>query len=428
MKVLLVSDAGSIHTKRWTASLKRAGVDIVVFSITPATDGFYTENGIRLSVFDLFNYPKKGIVSRFKALHRHIRAVHTLRRVIESERPDILHAHYATSYGLVAALSGFHPLLMSVWGSDVYEFPYLSKLNALAVRFMLGKAEKVLSTSKAMAQQTSRFYNGKIEITPFGVDTRLFDRDMCRSDCGEFVIGTVKTLSEKYGIDTLIEAFALFSDMVRSAAEVRPAGADGHTGADIPAEAGGLAATVRPVRLVIAGRGKDRAKLERLAERLGIADKVEFLGAVEHSSLPDVFARFDVAVFLSREESFGVAAIEAMACRRPVIASDAVGFKEIIEDGCGIIVPKNNPQAAADAMFALMTDDAARSDFAENGRQRVVREYEWSENVAAMVKIYKDVLTETEPVEKTSETMSEKSSATSSDKPSDKPSDKSFDK
>ena len=59
MKVLLVSDAGSIHTRRWAASLSEAGVDTVLFSITPADDGFYREKNIKVYVFDLFRYKKE---------------------------------------------------------------------------------------------------------------------------------------------------------------------------------------------------------------------------------------------------------------------------------------------------------------------------------------------------------------------------------
>ena len=172
MKVLLVSDAGSIHTKRWASSLKDAGVDIVLFSITPADEGFYSQKDIRLYVFDLFSYKnrkgrggKKKVIPLFAPLAAHADAVRLLKKVLQEEKPDILHAHYATSYGLVAALSGYHPFVLSVWGSDVYEFPEQSFVNRTAVKYMLGKADRVLSTSRAMAVRTSLYYKGDIGIT-----------------------------------------------------------------------------------------------------------------------------------------------------------------------------------------------------------------------------------------------------------------------
>ena len=59
MKVLMVSDSGSIHTRRWASSLKEAGVDIVLYSITPESEEFYKEKGIKLYIFDLFRYKKE---------------------------------------------------------------------------------------------------------------------------------------------------------------------------------------------------------------------------------------------------------------------------------------------------------------------------------------------------------------------------------
>ena len=258
MKVLMVSDCGSIHTERWALSLADAGIDVVLFSITPGNPGIYAEKGIKLQVFDLFRYKKKkngslkgAIFSFFEALSAHCRAVRSLKRLIAAEKPDLLHAHYATSYGLVAALSGFHPLMVSVWGSDVYEFPRLSALNRMAVRFILGKADRVLSTSHAMAEEASRYCRKDIGITPFGVDTDLFRpaADSAGKDA-TVVFATVKTMSSRYGIDLLIKAYAQMRRKL-------------HFGNPLQA--------VPDTLLRIAGDGPDLAMLRRLAEDEGVA-------------------------------------------------------------------------------------------------------------------------------------------------------------
>ena len=376
MKILMVSDAGSIHTERWTAALKGAGMDIVLFSITPAPDDFYEKNSIKLYFFDLFRYKKEKNVAKFSRFISHVKAVNALKKVIREEKPDILHAHYATSYGLVAALAGFHPLVVSVWGSDVYEFPEQSRLNRMMVEYILSKADRVLSTSNAMAVKTSRYYRGDIGITPFGVDTGLFRPCRDRS-CGErvpdgedtVVFGTVKTLSRKYGIDLLVRAFAMVKN--------RLADKDGH-----PCGA----------RLVIAGGGPDRKELEALAAELGVGDSVIFAGRTEHDEVPRLYDRMDVAVFLSREESFGVSAVEAMSCGVPVIASDADGFREILAEGAGVIVPRENPEAAADAMMELAGNPSLRHRLGEAGRMKAVKYYNWQDNVAAMEDEYRNLL------------------------------------
>ena len=373
MKVLLVSDAGSIHTKRWASSLEDAGLDMVLFSITPADEDWYCRKGIKIYVFDLFGYKKKKNSFKKKknlvaSLTAHAGAVRALRTVIRKEKPDILHAHYATSYGLVAALSGFHPFVVSVWGSDIYEFPRQSAVNRMAVKYILGRADRVLSTSCAMAAETARYCRGDIGITPFGVDTDIFRKLPESRNDGCIVFGTVKTLSRKYGIDILLKAFARMSSV--------------------------MAGTAFPVdtRLVIAGKGPDMAELERLASKLGIASAVDFIGEVSHEDVPAIYSGLDVAVFLSREESFGVSAVEAMACEVPVIASDADGFREVLDGGAGIVVPREDPDAAARAMLKLAVDAGARRALGKRGREKVCRCYEWRSNVRDMIAEYEAVL------------------------------------
>ena len=135
MKILILSDAQSIHTKRWVSSLSGRGIKVVLFTIKPESDNFYSEIGVKVYTFDLFAYKNhSGILSLFKSISAHLKAVSYLKHVIKQETPDILHAHYATSYGLIAALSSFTPFFLSVWGSDIYEFPYKSKINRLAVK------------------------------------------------------------------------------------------------------------------------------------------------------------------------------------------------------------------------------------------------------------------------------------------------------
>ena len=74
-----------------------------------------------------------------------------LNTILRDWRPDILNAHYASGYGTTAALAGAKPLLLSVWGSDVYDFPYQGLLQAMLIRFNLRRATAIASTSRAMA-------------------------------------------------------------------------------------------------------------------------------------------------------------------------------------------------------------------------------------------------------------------------------------
>jgi len=364
MRVLMVADARSVHTRRWAVSLLNAGVDIAVYSIYPSGDSFFEDNDVRLYEFDLFTYRRSaGLRSMASMLSRHSAAVRSLRQVISRERPDILHAHYVTSFGLIAALTGFHPLVVSVWGSDVYEFPYQSALNRLSVKFILRSADKILSTSHVMARQTSRFTSRDIEVIPFGVDTGIF-RSYGKIHYGPFVVGNVKTLSPKYGIDVLIRAFSLVREH--------------NPGTDL--------------RLVIVGDGPSRDEYVRLASELGVGEDTVFEGRVPNTSLPEYYNSFSVAVSLSRNESFGVVAVEAMSCGCPVIVSDAEGFTEVVADGLtGIVVPKDDPAAAAAAIQRFIDDPSLRDRMGNEGAERARSLYDWKDSVAKMINVYRNV-------------------------------------
>jgi glycosyltransferase involved in cell wall biosynthesis len=373
MKVLVVSDAQSVHTQRWTSALKEKGVDVVLYTIKPVTDDFYSSRGIKCHFFDLFDFKreKKG---KLYAVKRHFQAVSHLKQVLKEEKPDILHSHFVTSYSLIAALACYRPFIVSVWGSDVYLYPKKSPLNKAIVKFILSCADKILSTSNVMARECRKYTAKPIGITPFGVDTELFKRGGNNNlNCGDtegsraekFVIGSVKTLAENYGTEYLIRAFKRVVD--------RNPG--------------------KELSLELVGKGPDEERLKVIAGELGITDKVHFRGFINQKELPKVYSNFNIACYLSNSESFGVSAIEAMSCKCPVVASDADGFTEVIEDGVtGIIVPKRDPEATADAIQKFIENPQLLCTMGKAGRERVCSHYKWEGNVNTMISIYKSVL------------------------------------
>ena len=356
MRILILSEANSIHTKRWVEALCLRNVDIMLVSLSKPRDGFYVDLGVKClyieeAKFDAPTVSKIGYLKLIKITIKAIREFH----------PDILHAHYASSYGLIGALAGFHPYIVSVWGSDVYEFPNLNPINKKIIKYTLRKAEVLLSTSGVMANETRKYTDKDILITPFGVDTNRFKKAGKGVPEGTFVVGNVKTLAPKYGIDVLIKAYKLVVDR----------------NPDLDSE------------LRIYGTGPCREEYGRLAESLGIADKVKFMGWVDNAKLPEVYSSVSVSVSVSDSESFGVVAVEAMACECPVVTSDADGFTEVVDNGVtGFIVPKRNVEATADAIQRFIDDPALRSKMGHEGRERVLRLYDWEKNVETMYNIY----------------------------------------
>lgn len=360
MRIFILSDANSVHTKRWVASLYKNGVEIYLFSFRDDLDNYYSS--FSNLVFWGCHIRSQEI---FIKKARYLTFLGVLKRKICDFAPDILHAHYASSYGLLGSLTNFHPYVVSVWGSDVFDFPINSFFNKIILKYVFRKADRVLSTSHVMAKEIAKYASGIVDITPFGVDTTLFKKIAKCEKENKIIVGNVKSLSKVYGIDILIKAFSIVYK--------------NNTNLNLFLE--------------IVGEGPLRKELKLLAKTLGIADKVLFIGKVENDKLPIYYNHFSVAVFPSLEESFGVAVIEAMACECPVITSDAVGFTEVVQNNItGFIVPKYDSEGIAKKIQEIIDSPELGKKLGECGRKRVLELYDWRDNVKIMMEIYQKLL------------------------------------
>jgi L-malate glycosyltransferase len=358
MRIALLGPANSIHLQRWAAALVARGHAVSVVSQHRAPRSLLPQAA---DVCWLPRESQLGYFSNALALRRHL----------ASWRPDLLNVHYASGYGTSGALAAFRPTLLSVWGSDVYDFPYESAIKGWLLRSVLRRATAIASTSHAMAAQVRRLTPERrdIAVTPFGVDLSRFSARP--SSQGPLTIGIVKSLAHKYGVDLLLRAFAgLCGDAQVQAAQ--------------PA-----------CRLLIVGDGPQRDQLVRLAAQLGIAERTQFVGAVAHADVPHCLHQLDIYAAPSRldSESFGVAVIEAGACGLPVVVSDVGGLPEVVVAGeTGLVVPRDDVPALQAALKCLVLDPALRERLGAAGRAHVEREYEWGHCVDLMERCYADTI------------------------------------
>lgn len=340
MKICFLAPANSAHTQKWCRYFVTQGhtVDVISFidAQIPGVTVHFVDTGASAKGSD-----KEKIKYLLKA--------GTVRRIVKAIRPDIINAHYATSYGTVVALAGLKNYALSVWGSDIYEFPRKSSLHRALLKFSLARAAHLFSTSKAMAEEAANYTKKSFEITPFGVDMDLFSmKKRCRGD-SDFIIGTVKSLAPAYGIDVLLKAAALVK-------ETHPQ---------------------IPLKVRIAGKGPCAEDYHALAEELGIGDITTWLGFIPQDQAAAEWANMDVAVVCSNSESFGVAAVEAQSCGCPVIISDIPGLMEATKPGkTSIVVPRRNERALAEALVRLYNDPSLRKQMGTAGRAYVAENYE----------------------------------------------------
>lgn len=355
MRIVLLSAATSVHTQRWANAYVARGHEVHLISQHPSSVGYHGD----VTMHGLPHAFGLGYLLNGRPLARLLRAL----------KPDVVNAHYATGYGTLARSVRGVPVVLNVWGSDVFDFPEKSPLQRWWVRRNILAATQVVSTSEVMADRTRTLVPERARpyVVPFGVETERFKPSMERATNGPVTIGTVKTFATKYGIDTLIRAFAVVREKM--------------SGTDL--------------RLRLVGDGPERRSLQDLAGSLGLAGVVDFVGKVPHDEVPEQLRRIDVFVALSRSdsESFGVAIIEAGACALPVVVSDAGGLPEVVVNGMtGAVVRRDDPAAAAEAIARLAASADLREQWGRAGRAHVQTTYEWERCVGRMENVLHEAI------------------------------------
>jgi glycosyltransferase involved in cell wall biosynthesis len=353
MKIMMLTCADSIHSVRWANAFVEKGHEVILV----ANKG-HEEKADKLdSRVKTYYLPYCGAKGYYLN-------VHSLRKIWRKERPNVINVHYASGYGTLCRLAEIGPVILSVWGSDVYSFPKKSIFHKRLIIKNLNYADHIASTSKSMALQVRKLLNDEfreITVTPFGVDVNKFSPNGCRMDLGKgrFIIGIAKKLTYNYGIDVLIQAFKLFLEWWNQFGDVD-----------------------KKPYLVICGEGPDKNEFVKMASDIGVDDSTRFVGYVPNGDLPAYLRAMDVVCLPSLNESFGVSAIEAMACGVPTITSDADGFVEVIDNkSTGCIVPKGDAVILSQALIKIYEDNDLRVCLGKNARDHVLAEYSWSSNV-----------------------------------------------
>lgn len=362
MKVLFLADVNSSHTRKWILGLASRGVEVSIFSMSAPREDWYTRVDVECAYFgaDPSLQDKQSAFAKLS----YLKAVAAVKRFVKEIKPDILHAHYATSYGMLGALSGKRPYLISVWGSDVQDFPYRSILHKKILSLIFKRANIICSTSDSMLKDID-FVGAKAKVKlPFGINVDEFkQKTHAYKDVLHF--GTVKTMDKVYGVDLLIRAFHLYVQQ-----------------------------TGRNDKLELYGKGPETESLKDLVKELKLNKHVNFNGYVLRENIADAYLNLDVYMSLSRRESYGVAALEASASALPLITSMAEGFDEVVEEGRSgfkVKVNEGNYQKVVDRMIQLQNFEL-RNSLGNYGRQRVISDFDFQDDLEKQVEVYRELL------------------------------------
>ena len=270
---------------------------------------------------------------------------------------DLIDAHYFYPDGVAAAMLARYfnkPLVITARGSDITLFPGYA-LPRRQILWAARRADAVITVCNALRD----------EVVAMGIDA---DR----------------VVSLRNGVD-----LQLFRPTERTANPMFTLLAVGHL---VPVKAQDLIIGALPllpdVRLVLAGDGPDRAKLENLARELKVSDRVTFLGAVPQAQLRGHYGSADALVLSSSREGWANVLLEAMACGTPVVASRVYGTPEVVAaPEAGVLMRERSYQGVADAVNALRANYPDRA-----ATRRYAERFSWDDTTEGQIRLFESLL------------------------------------
>ena len=327
----------------------------------------YVENiffhEVETSSYPLFEFPLYSLALASK-----------MAEVAEFENLDLLHVHYAIPHATSAylakqMLNGKRDLkiITTLHGTDITLVGLEPSFLPL-VKFSIEQSDGVTAVSRFLKEKTITNYScdKDIKVIPNFVDTDLYKpkingefKKHIAEENEKLLVHTSNFRVVKRVADT-IKIFEKIHDKI-------------------------------PSKLILVGDGPDRSECERLCRQIGLDDKVKFLG--KQDGLVEILTSSDIFLIPSQSESFGLAALEAMACGLPVISSSVGGLPELIRHNeTGFIAEIGDIDRMAKYTLELLSNERKYKMFSDNARSRAVDVFDKSHVVPMYENYYKTIL------------------------------------
>jgi len=353
---------GVVHALKLSERLRRLGVDITLYSLGRSDDPRSLRDYFREveTPFEIFPY------------QWHPDLITRLERMIESYAShlptdsDIYHAQDCVGGTALARMRSKRlieaPVFRTIHHVDDFAEPRLFEFEKKAV----AHADHRFVVSQYWREALKREYGYDSIVSYNGLDIEDFARLPPRRSEAPTVL-FIGGLEPRKGLEYLVHAMELVNDEIPEA---------------------------RLIAVAKTGfRGTDEwGWFTTLADRLGIANRVEFHESVSQEKMLEFYSECDLMALPSKTEGWGLALMEAMACGKPVVASRVGGVPELVRDGVdGILVPSSDVRALAQAIVRLLKDPELRDRMGKAGRKRV-KEFSWDSTARTVLAAYEAVL------------------------------------
>ncbi len=298
-----------------------------------------------------------------------------LKRILREIQPDLLHAGPIQTAGLIAALSGFQPLVSMSWGSDLLQDADSSAWYRWATRYTLSHSQVMIGDCDPVRQKAIAFGlpDQRIVTFPWGVDlARYRPEGPDRRPAGQpvfmgepFILLSTRGWEPIYGVDVIARAFV-------KAARGRPT-----------------------LQLWMLGNGSQGSLLRKLFTDGAVLEQVHFPGQVSQNELPEFFRSADLYISASHSDGTSISLLEAMACGRPALVSDIPGNQAWVEPGVqGWLFPDNDAEALAANIVLAHEKINLLPGMGQAARRLAKERANWNENFQELLKGYQLALNE----------------------------------
>jgi N-acetyl-alpha-D-glucosaminyl L-malate synthase BshA len=312
----------------------------------PARLDFFSENlfyhEVAVSKYPLFDYPPYELALASRLVD-----------VVRFEKLDILHVHYAIPHASAAFMAKqilltygiYIPVVTTLHGTDI-TLVGKDRTYSPVVTFSINKSDGVTAVSEHLRQDTYEFFDieNEIRVIPNFIDLTRFSlkaKDHFKkaiAPSGEKILIHTSNFRK---VKRTLDVVRIFAEVVKKI----------------------------PSKLLMVGDGEQRPECEQLCRDLGVCDNVRFLG--KQDAIEEILSVSDLFLMPSQSESFGLAALEAMACKVPVISSNAGGLPELNIDGVtGFLKDVGDVEGMAESAVYILEDEDRLKTFKENALKR----------------------------------------------------------
>lgn len=339
MKICFLGDGNSIHIRRWIQFYKDQGNEVYLITFSDA----------KIEGVFVYNIGGNNINSNGGNI-QYIAYLSEIRKLIKKIKPQIVNAHYVTSYGFISALIGFAPLVISAWGSDILVAPKKNLLYKLITKYSLNKASLVTSDSNYMTTEIKKLTSSKSLTVPMGIEKELLDMYRTESD-SELKILSLRTINKNSNIDIIVKAFSI------------------------------IAKKMQNVKLVIANDGSEMSFIKSLISENNLQDRVEIKGFVSRDEIISLLLSCNIYISIPTSDSTSVTLLEAMACGATCIVSNIPANNEWIKNNeSGIVLDKLNEIPLAKSIEYIF-ENKMSNDVLNMNRKIISERAIWDDNM-----------------------------------------------